>query len=151
MATELFTKDEFETRALPLHRTTKEKLWKELGIVQGEYAYSIQIDSKTNIHIRSSIGSSGVCASNGDDSIRAWLTDSEGNPLGSKVSKYTTRISGWDARTKNVLRTLWGWRIKAGDCPMCGKPKKIFKVKKEGPNKGRVFAQCDEHKGFTWL
>ncbi len=151
MATELFTKEEFETRALPVHKQTQERLWKELGLIQGEYAYSIAIDPHTNIHLRSSIDSSGICATTGENSIRAWLTDSEGNNLGSKVSKWTTRQPGWDVRTKDVLRTLWGWRKKAGDCPMCGNPKKIFKVKKDGPNKGRVFAKCDEHEGFTWL
>ena len=145
-----FTKAEFEN-ALPIHRTTGKKLWVSKGIRNGEEVYTLPIDDKTAIEIRSSVKSDGVCASTGKDSIRMWLTDTSGAPLGSKVNRYTTRVPGWEGRMTETLRTLYKWRKKAGNCPMCGEPKKVFLVKKEGPNKGRVFSQCPDHKNFTWL
>lgn len=155
MAIERFTKAEFETKALPVNKFNKEQMWVCNGLISGEYSYSIKIDSHTGIEVRSSIDSSGIAAALGKDSIRAWLIDSKGAPLGSKVSKWTTRVSGWDDRTKDVLRTLWGWRKKAGNCTVCNTPKKIFKVKKEGENKGRIFCDCKSDNGcknqFVWL
>tara|TARA_R110000787_G_scaffold61866_2_gene139968 strand:+ start:1269 stop:1691 length:423 start_codon:yes stop_codon:yes gene_type:complete len=131
-------------------------MWESLGLKSGEETYAVQIDERTRIEIRSSIGPNGVAAGTGEDSIRAWLTTTDGDPLGSKVSKYTTRVKGWEDRTKNVLRTLWSWRTKAGDCPICNEPKKIFKTKKAGSNKGRIFSNCENKCGgdfeqFRWL
>jgi hypothetical protein len=154
MSIEIFTKDEFETQALPVNKVTGDRMWKHLGIIGGEHTYSIKIDNHTAIEVRSSIDKSGYSAEVGEDSIRAWLTDSNGLPLGSKVSKWTTRRAGWDERTKGVLRTLWGWRKKAGNCAECGEPKKIFKVKKEGQNKGRIFCDCKSgncKNQFKWI
>lgn len=152
MSIEIFTKEEFEQKALPIHSKTKEKMWEHLGLISGEHAYKIKIDSKSAIEVRSSVGNSGISASTGEDSIRAWIVDSNNLPMGSKVSKWTTRKTGWEIRTKDVLRTLWTWRKKAGDCPKCGEPNKIFKVKKEGKNKGRVFCKCDNcPDSFKWL
>lgn len=156
MATETFTKAEFEAKALPFHKKTGNQMWTPLGIKGGEEAYAVIIDDDTRIEVRSSVDSSGVCASTGEDSIRAWLTKTDGSPLGSKVSKYTTRVKGWEDRTKNVLRTLWSWRTTAGNCPTCDAPKQVFKVKKDGKNKGRVFANCPNKCGgdfnqFRWI
>lgn len=148
---DIFSKEEFEN-ALPIHCETGKALWEHIGIIQGEHAYRIKIDSGVAIEIRSSVSSSGMSAKSGKDSIRAWLVAANGQPLGSKVSKYTTRRKGWEDRLKDVLRTLWGWRRKAGNCPICDEPKKIFKVRKEGPNKGRVFCNCDSCSNqFVWL
>lgn len=36
-------------------------------------------------------------------------------------------------------------------CAVCGKEKKVFSVKKDGPNKGRLFANCFEHGQFEWM
>lgn len=154
MSIEIFTKAEFETQALPRHKVSGVALWNHLGLVAGEHSYSIKIDENTGIEVRSSVGSTGFSAENGKDSIRAWLIDSKGNPLGSKVTKWTTRREGWGDRTKEVLRTLWGWRKKAGNCTICNEPKKIFKVKKDGPNKGKIFCDCKSGncKGqFKWI
>ena len=155
MGVEIFSKGDFE-KALPVDKNTGKRLWLELGLIDGEYTYIIPVrksksGDEVRIVVRSSVSRSGVSAPNGQDSIRAWLVDQEGQPLGSKVSKWTTRLPGWQGRLTKVLRTLWGWAIKAGDCPKCGRPKSVFKVKKDGPNKGRIFARCAEHNGFTWL
>lgn len=145
-----FTRDEFE-KALPIHKTTGQPLWECRGFMDGELVYYMPIDPKAGLIIRSSIDHSGLAADTGEDSIRAWLAQPDGTPLGSKVSRWTTRVVGWDERLKAVLRTLWSWRNKAGNCPQCDKPLLVFKVKKAGANKGRIFAKCDQHNGFVWL
>src|ERR1700694_2871497 len=35
-------------------------------------------------------------------------------------------------------------------CPLCKKPRRVFEVKKEGPNKGRPFITCSECDGRFW-
>ena len=67
------------------------------------------------------------------------------------ISKHTTRLPGWDKRMRAILRELWKRAHAAGDCPTCGKPKGIFKVKKEGPNKGKLFTKCWDHNHFEWV
>lgn len=157
MSVDIFTLAQFEA-ALPRHNKTGAPLCHCKGLVEGEYEFFMPIDEASGIVIRSSIGRDGISADTGEDSIRAWLADLTGAPLGSKVSRWTTRISGWDKRLADVLRTLWSWRKKAGNCPNCGAPKQVFKVKKEGPNKGRIFAKCGicgaqpgKDAGWVWL
>lgn len=145
-----FTKEQFE-KALPVHKVTGQPLWESRGLENGEFVYYLPIDPMAGILVRSSIDGSGYAAATGEDSIRAWLVKPDGSPLGSKVSKWTTRVAGWDERLKIVLRTLWGWRVKAGNCPKCMQPLPVFKVKKEGPNRGRVFANCKSHNVWEWL
>lgn len=142
MAIDHFTQKEFE-EALPKHKDTKLPMCQCIGMEGGELTYFMPIDDFTGIIIRSSIDGSGHSADTGDDSIRAWLVDAKRNPLGSKVSKYTNRLPGWNKRLVEVLRTLWKWRKEAGNCPQCHNPMKIFKIKKAGPNKGKVFTKCD--------
>jgi len=150
---ERFTRETFE-QALPIHKDTGEPLWKPLGLVDGEYTYRIPVNgSCVAIEVRSSVDNTGIAAESGSDSIRCWLTNTQtGKPLGSKVSRWTTRLPGWESRLTGVLRTLWQWRVRAGDCPHCQQPKGIYKVKKEGKNKGRPFAKCFTcGDGFVWL
>lgn len=156
MSVDIFTLSQFES-ALPRRNATGEALCQHVGLVAGEHEFRMRIDDQTAITIRSSVNASGVSASTGEDSIRAWLIHTDGTPLGSKVSKWTTRLPGWDTRLCDVLRTLWQWRKKAGNCPVCNHPKVIFKVKKQGPNQGRIFAKCEncenfrKDNGFVWL
>jgi hypothetical protein len=74
--------------------------------------------------------------------------------MGNKVQSYVTRVHGWQDRMTVVLRELWTRALAAGDCPHCEKPLSIFKVKKEGKNKGRLFVKCwdcRDHETFRWL
>lgn len=149
------TKQEFEN-ALPKHRSTGDPLWEYVGFIQDEHVYYVPLprDKNTGVMIRSSIGQDGQNADVGENSIRAWLVEKDGQnhkPLGSKSQKWITRTSGWDKRLVAMIRTLLTWRFRAGDCPVCQKPKRIFVVKKPGANKGRPFAKCVEHAGFMWL
>ncbi len=146
--TEQFTKQEFEDQ-LPVSKTSGEKLWEYKGVKDGEHTYSVRIDSVSVISIRSSINESGRAAATGKDSIRCFLLDNQGNPLGSKVSKWVTRVPGWGERMKDSIRILWKMRKAAGNNED-GSPRKIFKVKKEGVNKGRFFTK-DDNGYFAWL
>ena len=43
-------------------------------------------------------------------------------------------------------------RAKAGPCPRCGKGRRAQRVRKEGPNQGRLFLVCDDPAcdSFEW-
>jgi hypothetical protein len=112
-------------------------------MIVGEECYQIPINDDIFIHIRSSIGTNGVAADTGQDSIRCWLVDGNGKPLGSKVNKWTTRVTGWDKRLTEVLRTLWEWARKAGYCESCNVPMGVYKSKTK-KNPDRIFSKCRE-------
>lgn len=149
---ERFTKAQFEA-ALPRHKVTDLPIFEYAGISQGEHTYLGKIDNQVGILLRSSIDPrTGIARNTAKDSIRAMLVSFEDmRPLGSKVNRWTNRCPGWGERMQGVLRTLWGWRLKSGNCPHCQKPIGVFKVKKDGPNKGRVFMKCNAHQKQTWM
>lgn len=151
MTTECFMREHFEM-ALPNHRDTGERLWTSLGLEEGEYSYLIPITDDVSIKVRSSVDSTGYAKPAGEDSIRAWLVGIDGKPLGSKIQAYVTRAPGWNTRMLEVLRELARRAKRIDHCPCCGKPMGIFKVKKEGANKGRLFLSCsDACKQFKWV
>ncbi len=143
--TDVFSKSQFES-ALP---NTDKFQWKYEGFIQNEHCYSIPADpnGKSKVFIRSSIGSNGFAALTGEDSIRVFLVDKDGNSLGSKISKWTTRVKGWEDRLKKVIKELILLRSRAGD-DSAGNPLPIFKCGKEGPNKGRFFVNGE---GFRFI
>jgi len=146
---DIFTKQRFEA-ALPVHNVTGAVLWKHLGMIQGEHCYSIEVLPGVLIHIRSSMGANGRARNSGEDSIRCWLAaDETGTPLGSKMSRWVTRVPGWEERLTAQLRTFWTIGRKLKPCPVCGKTPRALLVKKEGPNKGRWFTDCCSR--FQWL
>lgn len=139
--TERFNLNQFQD-ALPVNKNTGQKLWKSLGLDKGEYSFEIPVNSVCSILIRSSIDHSGFCADSGKDSIRTWLVNpANQSPVGSKLSLYTTRVSGWEERMTNQLRKLFRLAKQVKTC-QCGEVVKIFKIKKEGPNKGKFFTCC---------
>lgn len=150
MAIDQFTKETFEA-ALPKHKETGEDLAVCLGPVSGEYAYKLTVKDGVHIMIRSSVRPNGIAADCGKDSIRAWLVNDEDKPLGSKIQSYVTRVNGWAERLDKVLRELWKRAQGIVNCPVCGKPQGVYKVKKDGPNKGRLFGKCYDHGFFRWM
>lgn len=155
MPVETFTKETFEA-SLPKDKNTEAALWIMEGLVDGEYVYSIHVSDYCAIKIRSSVRQNGLSGASGKDSIRMWLADPiTGRPMGSKLSRWTTRVNGWQERIIKQLRELWRMAKKINVCPTCGKDViKVFKVKKDGPNKGRIFLKCmaEPHCGyFEWL
>lgn len=156
MAVDTFNTEQFQN-ALPINKNTGKPMWSYGGVQKGEHIYYVETSQPdVKILVRSSIKSrSGLSADCGQDSIRAYLVLEDGTPLGSKVNRWTTRVPGWEERLTEVLRTLYGWTQKAGRCS-CGSPKGVYKVKKSGPNKGRVFANCPQKDNkcqnqFVWL
>lgn len=151
MTIERFSKSEFEA-ALPRHKETGDALWIATGLKDKEETYLMNVKPGVSISIRSSVQSNGIAAETGSDSIRAWLVNEQGGPLGSKVISYTTRQPGWADRMTNVLRKLYTTGQKIQQCPYCGKLMGIYKVKKAGKNQGRQFSKCWEHGNtFYWL
>lgn len=150
MAIERFTKAEFE-KALPVHKDTGRLLWASVGLVDGEFTYTIFIREGVKILVRSSVGENGLSRSKGKDSIRAWLVNDEGGPLGSKVQAYVTRERGWNKRLIRILRELWKRGYNLEQCPDCGEMMGVYKVRKEGENKGKLFTKCWKHDHFAWI
>ena len=152
MTIERFSKREFEA-ALPVDKKSGEILWRSVGLEFGEETYHIRVHEGVVIRVRSSVRADGLAAEASKDSIRCWLAaESDRKPLGSKVQAYVTRVTGWQDRMTKVLKELWKRSLEAGDCPVCGKPLCIYKVKKDGKNKGRLFAKCWDHgDAFRWL
>ena len=149
--TERFTKDEFEA-VLPKHRDSGQPLWTLIGLVDGEYCYSIQVRDHVRIMIRSSVMYDGYAADTAANSIRCWLVDEANLPLGNKIQKYVTRVPGWSGRLLDQLRTLYLMGLKAcKPCPKCGVRVKVF-MTKNGTNRGRIFLKCSALCGyFQWL
>lgn len=146
MPIDVFDKATFE-EALPVMRRESDppietKLWKPLGLIDGEYAYLLPVREPFSIMIRSSVHPDGQAAATGEDSIRCWIVDGNRKPYGSKVSKYITRVPGWRERLIRALRKLYKMTLLIDKCEHCGQYRKIFKVKKDGPNKGKVFLKC---------
>jgi len=84
--------------------------------VDGEETYLLSLDGQAAITIRSSVKANGISASTAKDSIRVWLVDNAGQPLGSKVSKYINRLQNWQDRLSQNIKILCEWRAMAGDC-----------------------------------
>lgn len=152
MAVEIFTKEQFEA-ALPMRKDGTGKAWEYAGSCGGEHTYILPLPNGLGVKIHSSVGMNGLSGDTGENSIRIYLIDLETNkPAGSKISKWTTRVAGWQNRMMDEVRALARLGIKVSKCPVCGKNKKVFKVSKVGPNCGRLFITCDtECNQFEWI
>lgn len=71
---------------------------------------------------------------------------------GAKPDAYTQRTSGWCVRLGEKVAWLRNLRVRAGDCRICGLPKRIA-VSHSANNPGRLYARCKNHEmqGFIWL
>lgn len=130
--------------------------WEGLGLDDGEYVYDLGVPgSGLSIRVRSSVHSDGESAGAGQDSIRVYALDGVGEPWGSKLNRWVTRVSGWERRLGETVAALRELVKRVGECPECGAGCKPFRVKKEGPNKGRWFAKCGNARCkrplFEWL
>lgn len=160
MSTERFTKEQFEAvlatfcqehgTAIVGNRFTFE-----------EYRYQMEIaklsrpngggDETILIEIASSVGPDGLADAAGDNSIRLYLTNGDGMPVGNKLQKWVTRVPGWETRLTDMLMKLCEMGRLITFCDRCQSLRKIFIVKKDGNNKGRLFMRCNCEHSFKWL
>jgi hypothetical protein len=134
---------------------------RHLGLIDGEYCYLLEVFDHgcrggdfdgVGVMIRSSVGESGYSGGTGENSIRCWLVDANTlEPLGSKVCRWTTRLPGWEDRAAKIVVRLLDLACLTHDCPGCDTLLHIYKVKKQGPNRGRWFLKCPECGHFEWL
>lgn len=148
MATEKFTKTDFE---VCLANVRSLRGFECLGLKGGEFRYFATVSGHVHVYVNSSVGADGFAADEGENSIRVWLTDYNGNPLGSKVQRWVTRVSGWQDRLLAVIEKVVAMGKALQLCPRCNTVEKVFIVKKEGKNKGRLFTKCECDHSFTWL
>ena len=147
---DVFTRTEFEA-ALPLIKKTHQALWNYAGFIGGEHAYTVPVKPGVIIQVRSSIGADGYSRDVAKDSIRCWLTDPTGKPLGSKYGRWVTRVPGWDKRLTEILRALWKFGRRLVACPKCGQQMSAFKTS-GGPNEGRWYMKCADCQWWdSWL
>ncbi len=105
--TATFTKDDFEKRMKARINKTSD-LFEFYGIIAGEYVFTMKVSDLAEVMIRSSVRLDGRAASTGKDSIRCWLVNPQTKEsIGSKVSKYITRVDGWEERLVIALRKLY--------------------------------------------
>ena len=145
-----FSKDRFEA-ALPIHKDTGDQLWHDIGYINAEFVYGINIYKKgykspwVTIVIRSSVGINGFARDTGKDSIRLFFM--RGNVAhGSKLSHYITRVKGWEDRMTDQLRIFYRRGMNLSTCKLCLGPKAIFKRAKGG----RLFQACPVHFNVTF-
>jgi ribosomal protein S27AE len=150
MTTEKFTKKAFEDTLTAILDGTGCS-WKCAGLYGGEFRYAIDSSPHTVVMVNSSVMSDGYAADTADNSIRVWITDKAGNSLGSKTQKWVTRVPGWGERLAATLDTTLAVAKSLMLCNKCGTVEKVFIVKKEGPNKGRMFTKCECDGSFMWL
>lgn len=146
MATEKFSLEQFQ-KALPDGS-------KDLGIIKGEHVFSVPIDEKVCIHVRSSIDETGYAALSGDDSIRIFLVDAfDSQPIAPKIDAWTTRVAGWETRMNVKIDMLKSYRQQSGNCKVCGEPLRINRGNKPGKFYGKLFASCSNwgHNQFVAL
>lgn len=141
-----FTYEQFEA-ALP--QGTHGPLYIVQGVTDGEHAYRMPVKAFNHnggvyVAIRSSVREDGQSAGVGEDSIRLYLMCPTG-PVASKLTKYITRVKGWERRMTTQLRTLYKIGLALKPCPQCGDLMHGFIAK--GPlvlvqNRGRLFQKC---------
>lgn len=156
MSTERFSLTDFED-ALPKHKETREPLWLYAGFVDGEETFTMEVKNGVLLYIRSSIKDDGYAAPTAKDSIRisTVMADTQ-EPLvdkKAKVQRWCARTKRWRENLERVLREEWKMAMRLGPCP-CGKGmRRLFRVRKDGPSKGKLFIKCsaDCRGGFEWV
>jgi hypothetical protein len=146
-----FTREEFEA-ALPISKKGV-KLWEFAGN-DSELLYKVYMNDPDDcyIFIRSSMNPLLEIANDaGTDSIRLFLHDADGTSLIAKSARtknYVTRVKGWEDRLWSQFSSVRKIRQAAGNCPVCDKPNKIYRVKyRMSMNWDELFAKCrnEEH------
>ena len=151
MSVETFNRAQFEA-ALPKDKATGLPLWRHMGFVKGEHVYALDVAPRIHILIRSSIGDTGVSAPSGEDSIRLWLAEiGSERPLMGKITRWVTRVPGWQGRLVEQARTLYKLGRKLKQHP-CGAVPVIRRTKQKRDDGKTYFTKCVEcDKFIEWI
>ena len=156
---ERFSKTEFEYTLTDVLNGVG---FKELGLIDREECYSVQVNPFARILVRSSVNETGVAGDTGEDSIRVILEvlTEKGEWKGSKkIGEWTTRVPGWEIRMRDKMRVVWGWakQIKKTrtHCAKCGQLKGMW-MTKGGKRPGSFAEKCFKERnfseaGFGWM
>ena len=111
-----FSKSQFE-EALSSSNLT----WEYYAFDRGEHTYLIPLEgTRVAVLVRSSIETTGLAASTGNDSIRLLLINTKtGQPLAKKVDAWTQRTYGWQDRMLEKINTLYEKGLTMVNCPKC--------------------------------
>lgn len=158
MSVDVFDKDVFEACIVDIAWDNHKLDARWAGVVGNEHRYVITVkeisgtDEVVNILVNSSVNvCTGMSDGAGENSIRGWLADSEGKPLGNKTQRWVTRQPGWEKRLEEMIAKLVEMANSICFCRACNSLEKVFVVKKDGPNKNRLFKRCQCDNSFTWL
>lgn len=140
MTIEHFTRDEFVLALLQNDLPIKSYH------AFGEWVFDLELDlnKKDYIRIRSSIAKD-TAADTGKDSIRIYLILNDYPAVNDKEFRWVTRLPGWDERMNAKIADLLNLYSRIGNCPECGRRRKLNRVKKEGVNHGKLFVACFDH------
>ncbi len=158
MPVEQFTKTQFEA-ALPCHRHSGNVLFDQHALEAGQWVYRLPVTAHVALRLYSGIGANGLSAACGKDSIRVVVVRLEdGKVYGSKLQRWVTRQTGWEGRLTGLLREMWKMALRCGPCTkffeftQCNGFWGVYRCRKPGANKGRLFRKCDGAcGGFEWL
>lgn len=124
-------------------------------IVGKEYRFTVEVTKFVGrsvcIMVNSSVGRDGKAAPSNDNSIRGWIVDERGNPLGNKTQRWITRQVGWEQRLENMMDKLVRMARSLHYCSVCNSIECVYVVKKDGVNKGRLFKTCKCSDSFRWI
>lgn len=153
MTIDRFDKTRFERELV--HAAHHFGLTVRAGTTDSEYTYRLPMKDQVYIQVRSSVSpDTDLADKSGQDSIRLYLCHSTRGILSRGDTVYTNRLPGWEGRLLDKIGLLVYWWTKAGCCPKCGQPNRIYKVIKRGPNFGKYFVKCDAEvsrgDGHTW-
>lgn len=147
MNTETFTKDEFAA-ALPENAVP-------IGAVDGEYCWLVPVTQSAGIVVGSGIGAKDVqivAKAMLYQAVCKAVRTTYAYRVQSDVRGVSVQLtSGWQRRLQDSITQLRGLIEVAGNCSVCGKPYKIFRSTKPGPNRGRWYAVCKKDDQFVWL
>src|SRR4030042_2165483 len=127
MTTERFSIEEFE-KVLEDFCLKNFTHFTQRGFICNEYRYHVSIaevessgviKGRVIAEIASSIGGDGYADPSGDNSIRIWLTDDNGQPIGNKLQKWVTRVPGWEERFTDKLTKVYEIGKKITWCDTC--------------------------------
>lgn len=137
------TREEFEATILYRSNGTPSDFAETDICGCAESVYILRVLDRYEIRVYSTIPKGCVTARDvGKDAIRIAVIDTL-TDTGTRVVRRINRTKNWRARLRDrVNEAFVSIRRGEGMCPTCGAVIRRCVVRKEGPNKGKVFYRC---------